>query len=251
MSGHNKWSSIKHKKGAADAKRGKVFTKIIKEIIVAARAGGGDPEMNPRLRTAVAAAKAANMPKDNIERGIKKGTGDLDGVSYEEYSYEGYGPGGAAVMLDILTDNKNRTAADIRHIFNKGNGNLGENGCVSWIFETKGVIVCEREKVDAEALFELALEAGADDVIDEEGEEFIEIYTDPEAFEEVRQALENAGVEMVSAAVDKIPSNTVELSGKHAEQMLRLMDNLEDCDDVQKVYSNFDIDEALLEELQG
>jgi YebC/PmpR family DNA-binding regulatory protein len=251
MSGHNKWSSIKHKKGAADAKRGKIFTKIIKEIIVAARAGGGDPEMNPRLRTAVAAAKAANMPKDNIERGIKKGTGDLDGVNYEEYSYEGYGPGGAAVMLDILTDNKNRTAADIRHIFNKGNGNLGENGCVAWIFETKGVIICERDKVDAEALFELALEAGADDVIDEEGEEIIEIYTAPEVFEDVRQALEDAGVEMASAAVDKIPSNTVELSGKHAEQMLRLMDNLEDCDDVQKVYSNFDIDEALLEELQG
>ncbi len=251
MSGHNKWSSIKHKKGAADAKRGKVFTKIIKEIIVAARAGGGDPEMNPRLRTAVAAAKAANMPKDNIERGIKKGTGDLDGVNYEEYSYEGYGPGGAAVMLDILTDNKNRTAADIRHIFTKGNGNLGENGCVAWIFETKGVIACEREKVDAEALFELALEAGADDVIDEDGEEFIEIYTAPETFEDVRQALENAGVEMVSAAVDKVPSNTVELKGKHAEQMLRLMDNLEDCDDVQKVYSNFDIDEALLEELQS
>ncbi len=251
MSGHNKWSSIKHKKGAADAKRGKVFTKIIKEIIVAARAGGGDPEMNPRLRTAVAAAKAANMPKDNIERGIKKGTGDLDGVNYEEYSYEGYGPGGAAVMLDILTDNKNRTAADIRHIFNKGNGNLGENGCVSWIFETKGLIICEREKVDAEALFELALEAGADDVIDEEGEEVIEIYTSPEAFEDVRQILENSGVEMASAAVDKIPSNTVELTRKHAEQMLRLMDNLEDCDDVQKVYSNFDIDEALLEELQG
>ncbi|RLB67752.1 MAG: YebC/PmpR family DNA-binding transcriptional regulator, partial [Deltaproteobacteria bacterium] len=240
-----------HKKGAADAKRGKVFTKIIKEIIVAARAGGGDPEMNPRLRTAVATAKAANMPKDNIERGIKKGTGNLDGVNYEEYSYEGYGPGGAAVMLDILTDNKNRTAADIRHIFAKGNGNLGENGCVAWIFETKGVIICEREKVDAEALFELALEAGADDVIDEEGEEIIEIYTEPDSFEDVRLALENAGVEMASAAVDKIPSNTVELARKHAEQMLRLMDNLEDCDDVQKVYSNFDIDEALLEELQG
>ncbi len=251
MSGHNKWSSIKHKKGAADAKRGKVFTKIIKEIIVAARAGGGDPEMNPRLRTAVATAKAANMPKDNIERGIKKGTGDLDGVNYEEYSYEGYGPGGAAIMLDIMTDNKNRTAADIRHIFSKGNGNLGENGCVAWIFETKGVIICERDKVDAEALFELALEAGAEDVIDEEGEEIIEIYTAPESFEDVRQELERAGVEMASAAVDKIPSNTVDLKGKHAEQMLRLMDNLEDCDDVQKVYSNFDIDEALLEKLQG
>ncbi len=251
MSGHNKWSSIKHKKGAADAKRGKVFTKIIKEIIVAARAGGGDPEMNPRLRTAVATAKAANMPKDNIERGIKKGTGDLDGVNYEEYSYEGYGPGGAAIMLDIMTDNKNRTAADIRHIFSKGNGNLGENGCVAWIFETKGVIICERDKVDAEALFELALEAGAEDVIDEEGEEIIEIYTASESFEDVRQELERAGVEMASAAVDKIPSNTVNLEGKYAEQMLRLMDNLEDCDDVQKVYSNFDIDEALLEKLQG
>jgi YebC/PmpR family DNA-binding regulatory protein len=251
MSGHNKWSSIKHKKGAADAKRGKVFTKIIKEIIVAARSGGADPDMNPRLRTAIATAKSANMPKDNIERGIKKGSGDLDGVNYEEFTYEGYGPGGAAILLDILTDNKNRAAADVRYIFNKGNGNLGENGCVAWIFETKGVIVCEREKVDAENLFELALEAGADDVIDEPGAEIIEVHTAPEAFEEVRLALENAGVEMVSAEVDKVPSNTVDLEGKHAEQMLRLMDNLEDCDDIQKVYSNFDIDDALLEELQG
>ena len=251
MSGHNKWSSIKHKKGAADAKRGKIFTKIIKEIIVAARGGGGDSDMNPRLRTAVATAKAANMPKDNIERAIKKGSGDLDGVNYEEYSYEGYGPGGAAVMLDILTDSKNRAAADVRHIFAKGNGNLGENGCVSWIFETKGVIVCERDKVDAENLFELALEAGADDVIDEAGEETIEVHTSTEAFEEVRQSLENEGVEMISAAVDKVPSNTVNLEGKAAEQMLRLMDNLEDCDDIQKIYSNFDIDDALLEELQG
>ena len=251
MSGHNKWSSIKHKKGAADAKRGKVFTKIIKEIIVAARSGGADPDMNPRLRTAIATAKSANMPKDNIERGIKKGSGDLDGVNYEEFTYEGYGPGGAAILLDILTDNKNRAAADVRYIFNKGNGNLGENGCVAWIFETKGVIICERDKVDAENLFELALEAGADDVIDEPGTEIIEIYTAPEAFEEIRLVLENAGVEMVSAEVDKVPSNTVELEGKHADQMLRLMDNLEDCDDIQKVYSNFDIDDALLEELQG
>ena len=251
MSGHNKWSSIKHKKGAADAKRGKIFTKIIKEIIVAARGGGGDPDMNPRLRTAIATAKSANMPKDNIERAIKKGSGDLDGVNYEEFTYEGYGPGGAAILLDIMTDNKNRAAADVRYIFNKGNGNLGENGCVAWIFETKGVIVCEREKVDAETLFELALEAGADDVIDEAGEEIIEIHTAPEAFDEVRQALEGEGIEMVSAAVDKVPSNTVNLEGKHAEQMLRLMDSLEDCDDIQKVYSNFDIDDALLEVLQG
>jgi YebC/PmpR family DNA-binding regulatory protein len=250
MSGHNKWSSIKHRKGAVDAKRGKIFTRIIKEIIVAARDGGGDPDMNPRLRTAVAAAKAANMPKDNIERAIKKGTGELEGASYEEFAYEGYGPGGAAVMLDILTDNKNRAAAEVRHIFNKCNGNLGENGCVAWIFETKGVIVCERDKVDAEALFELALEAGADDVIDEEGSDTIEVHTAPESFEEVRQALENEGIAMVSAAVDKIPSNTVSLEGKAAEQMLRLMDMLEDCDDVQKIYSNFDIDEAFMEELQ-
>ncbi|HDS17018.1 MAG TPA: YebC/PmpR family DNA-binding transcriptional regulator [Proteobacteria bacterium] len=251
MSGHNKWSSIKHKKGAADAKRGKIFTKIIKEIIVAARSGGGDPDMNPRLRTAVSAAKTANMPKDNIERAIKKGTGDLDGVQYVEYTYEGYGPGGAAIMLDILTDNKNRTAAEVRHIFNKGNGNLGENGCVSWIFETKGVIVCERDKVNTETLFELALEAGADDVLDEEGSDNIEIHTSLEAFDEVRDALERAEIAMLSATVDKVPSNTVSLEGKAAEQMLRLLDSLEDCDDVQKVYSNFDIDDAILEELQG
>ena len=251
MSGHNKWSSIKHRKGAVDAKRGKIFTRIIKEIIIAARGGGGDPDMNPRLRTAISTAKAANMPKDNIDRAVKKGTGELDGVNYEEFSYEGYGPGGAAIMLDILTDNKNRAAADVRHIFNKGNGNLGENGCVSWIFETKGVIVCERDKVDAEKLFELALEAGAEDVIDEADEDTIEVHTSPETFEEIRQVLENGGIEMISAAVDKIPSNTVSLEGKAAEQMLRLLDNLEDCDDVQKIYSNYDIDDALLEELQA
>lgn len=251
MSGHNKWSSIKHRKGAVDAKRGKIFTKIIKEIIVAARNGGGDADMNPRLRSAITTAKNANMPKDNIERAIKKGTGDLEGVNYEEYSYEGYGPGGVAVMLDILTDNRNRTAAEVRHLFNKGNGNLGENGCVAWIFETKGVIVCEKEQVDSEALFELALEAGADDVIDEDDSDIIEIHTAPDAFEAVRQALEDAGYPMLSAAVDKVPANTVKVEGKAAEQMLRLMDSLEDCDDVQKVYANFDIDDDLLEELQG
>ncbi|MEA2109209.1 MAG: YebC/PmpR family DNA-binding transcriptional regulator [Pseudomonadota bacterium] len=251
MSGHNKWSSIKHRKGAVDAKRGKIFTKLIKEITVAARQGGGDLDANPRLRTAIAAAKAVNMPKDNIERSIKRGTGELEGVSYEELFYEGYGPGGVAVMVDILTDNRNRTAADIRHIFNKGNGNLGENGCVAWMFDTKGLIVFEKENIGEEELFNLALEAGADDVEEIAEDGIFEVITTPESFEAVKQAFDEKGWSYASAEVTKIPQNTIKLEGKAAEQMLRLMEKLEDSDDVQNVYANFDIDMELIEQLQG
>ncbi len=251
MSGHNKWSSIKHRKGAVDAKRGKIFTKLIKEITVAARDGGGDADTNPRLRTAIAAAKAVNMPKDNIERSIKRGTGELEGVSYEELVYEGYGPGGVAVMVDILTDNRNRTAADIRHIFNKGNGNLGENGCVAWMFDTRGLIVFEKENIGEEELFDLALEAGADDVEEIAEDGTFEVLTTTENFEAVKQAFDEKGWAYVSAEVTKIPQNTIKLEGKEAEQMLRLMEKLEDSDDVQNVYANFDIDMELIEQLQG
>jgi YebC/PmpR family DNA-binding regulatory protein len=251
MSGHNKWSSIKHRKGAVDAKRGKIFTKLIKEITVAARQGGGDADANPRLRTAIAAAKAVNMPKDNIERSIKRGTGELEGVSYEELVYEGYGPGGVAVMVDILTDNRNRTAAEIRHIFSKGNGNLGESGCVSWMFDTRGLIVFEKANIDEEELFDLALEAGADDVEEIAEDGTIEVLTTPENFEAVKQAFDDKGWSYVSAEITKIPQNTIKLEGKEAEQMLRLMEKIEDSDDVQNVYANFDIDMELLERLQG
>ena len=239
MSGHSKWSTIRHKKGAADAKRGKIFTKLIKEITVAARMGGGDPESNPRLRTAVAAAKAENMPKDNIERGIKKGTGELEGVSYEESTYEGYGPGGAAVMVESLTDNKNRAVADIRHIFSKNGGNLGENGCVAWMFDKKGYISVEKSAAEEETLMEAALEAGAEDVR-EDGNNF-EVITAPEDLETVREALEDSAIPFADAEVTMLPQTTANLQGKEAEQMMRLMESLDDCDDVQKVYTNADI----------
>ena len=249
MSGHSKWSTIKRKKGAADAKRGKVFTKIIKEIMVAARFGGGDINSNPRLRTAVLAAKAENMPKDNIDRAIKKGTGELEGVNYEELIYEGYGPGGVAMMLEVVTDNKNRTVADVRHIFLKHNGNLGENGCVSWMFEKKGLITIEKSGVDEDRLIEVALDAGALDVKDS-GKEF-EVTTDQTSFEEVKKALEEAGFKYNYAEVTMVPQSTIRLSGKEAEQMLRLMEGLEDSDDVQKVYGNFDIAEEEMERLSA
>jgi len=239
MSGHSKWSTIKHKKGAADAKRGKIFTKLIKEITVAARMGGGDVDANPRLRTAVAAGKNENMPKDNISRAIKKGTGELEGVNYEEIIYEGYGPGGAAVLLESLTDNKNRAVADIRSIFNKGGGNLGENGCVAWIFAKKGYIIVEKQVVDEDTLMDIAIDAGAEDVRDD-GDNF-EIITAPKDFEAVKSAIENASIEHVAAEITMLPENTIDLKSKEAEQMIRLMDNLEDCDDVQKVYTNADI----------
>lgn len=239
MSGHNKWSTIKHKKGAADAKRGRIFTKLIKEITVAARMGGGDPDANPRLRTAVAAAKSENMPKDNIERAIKKGTGELEGVSYEENTYEGYGPGGAAIFLESVTDNKNRAVADIRHIFSKSGGNLGENGCVGWMFDKKGYINIEKDGVDEESLMEVALEAGAEDVREEDGS--FEVITEPEDFETVREAIEQASIAYADAEITMLPQNFTALQGKEAEQMVRLMDALDDCEDVQKIYTNADI----------
>jgi YebC/PmpR family DNA-binding regulatory protein len=245
MSGHSKWSSIKHKKGAADAKRGKIFTKLIKEITVAARMGGGDPDGNPRLRAAIAAAKAENMPKENIERGIKKGTGELEGVNYEETNYEGYGPGGVAVLVDCLTDNKNRTVADVKHVFERNGGNLGEPGCVAWIFEKKGLIVIERDKVDEEQLFELAIDSGAEDVNDEEDQ--FEVIANTSDFEAVKKALEDAGIPYTLAEVTMIPKNTVELEGKKAQQMLNLMEALEDNDDISHVYANFDIADDVLE----
>ncbi len=245
MSGHSKWSTIKHKKGAADAKRGKIFTKLIKEITVAARMGGGDPEGNPRLRTAIAAARAENMPKENIERGIKKGSGELEGVSYEEASYDGYGPGGAAVLVDCLTDNKNRSVADIKHIFERHGGNLGEPGCVTWIFEQRGLIVFEKDKVDEEQLIDLALEAGAEDVKEEETE--FEVVTAPSDFETVKKAIDDAGFPYTLAEVTKIPKNTVKIEGKKAQQMMNLMQAIEDHDDVSHVYSNFDIADDVME----
>ena len=244
MSGHSKWSTIRHKKGAMDAKRGKIFTKLIKEITVAARMGGGDPDANPRLRTAIQAAKGENMPKDNIVRAIKKGTGELEGVNYEESTYEGYGPGGAAVLIESLTDNKNRAVADIRHIFSKNGGNLGENGCVAWLFDKKGYMAVERQAVDEDALMEAALEAGADDIREEA--DIFEVITAPEDFEAVKTALEQADIPMTSAEVTMLPQTTANLMGKEADQMVRLMDALEDCDDVQKVYTNADIPDDLV-----
>ncbi len=245
MSGHSKWSTIKHKKGAADAKRGKVFTKLIKEITVAARMGGsGDPDFNPRLRTAIAAAKAENMPKDNIERAVKKGTGELEGVNYEESNYEGYGPGGAAVLVESLTDNKNRAVADIRHIFSKCGGNMGENGCVAWMFDKKGYFCIDKQKVEEDRLMEIALDAGAEDIREDEHE--WEVITEPEDFERVKEALEKASIEYNEAEVTMLPKNTTNLSGKEAEQMIRLMELLDDCEDVQRVYTNADIPDEIV-----
>jgi len=245
MSGHSKWSTIKHKKQAVDAKRGKIFTKLIKEITVAARMGGGDPNSNPRLRTAIAAAKSENMPKDNLERAIKKGTGELEGVNYEEIVYEGYGPGGAAIMVEVLTDNKNRAVADIRHIFTKHNGNIGANGCVAWMFDKKGCIDIQKDGIDEEAVMEISINAGAEDVLEEE--KIFEIITAPEDFESVKAAIENASIPYFSAEITMLPQTTSSLTGKEAEQMFKLMESLDDCDDVQKVYTNADIPEELLE----
>ena len=246
MAGHSKWANIKHRKGAMDAKRGKIFTRLIKEIMVAARMGGGDPGANPRLRTAIAAAKAVNMPKDNIERGIKKGTGELEGVVYEEITYEGYGPGGVAVLVECLTDNRVRTVADVRYIFGKCNGNMGESGCVNWMFDRKGSILVEKEKADEEQLMELALDAGAEDVVEEE--ETFQVLTAPDDFEAVREALEGAGIEFVEANISMVPQNTVEVTEeKAAKQLLRLLEMLEDNDDVQNVHANFDIPDEIME----
>jgi YebC/PmpR family DNA-binding regulatory protein len=249
MSGHSKWSQIKHKKAAVDAKRGKIFTKLIREITVAAKSGGGNPEMNPRLRVAIAAAKDANMPKENIEKAIKKGTGELEGVNYEEITYEGYGPGGVAVLVEVLTDNRNRTASDIRYIFNKYNGKLGESGCVSYLFDKKGFILIKKSNVDEDKLFDIALEAGAEDITESDDGEFFEIYTDIPDFENVKNVLEKNNIKFEEANLTMIPQTTVKLTEKDAESMLKLMNALEDSDDVQKVYSNFDIDDSLMEKL--
>jgi YebC/PmpR family DNA-binding regulatory protein len=248
MSGHSKWSTIKHKKAATDAKRGKLFTKLIKEITVAARFGGGDADANPRLRTAVDKGKGANLPKDTIERAIKKGTGDLDGISYEDVTYEGYGPGGVAVMLTCLTDNKNRTVAEVRHIFAKTNGNLGQDGCVGYLFEKKGQIVVERSAIPDMDDFEMAaIEGGAEDIDDSEAEA-VSVSTSPEDFEAVRDALEEVTSELAFAEVTMVPSTMVELEGKEARGMVRLTGMLEDLDDVQDVYHNANLDEAAFED---
>lgn len=248
MSGHSKWSTIKRKKGAIDAKRGKIFTKLIKEITVAARMGGGDIEANPRLRSAVLSAKSENMPKDNIERAIKKGTGGLEGVSYEEILYEGYGPGGVAVLVETMTDNKNRTVADVRHYFSKSGGNLGESGCVGWMFDKKGVITVDKETISEEKLLEMALEAGAEDVVEEDST--FQIITSPEDFNEVTESLEKAGVQHLEASISMVPKNSVDVAEeKTARSLMKLLENLEDHDDVQKVHANFDIPDELMEAL--
>jgi YebC/PmpR family DNA-binding regulatory protein len=248
MSGHSKWSTIKRKKGAIDAKRGKIFTRLIKEITVAARSGGGDPEGNPRLRSAIATAKAENMPKDNIARAIAKGTGDIAGEIYDEIMYEGYGPGGVAILVECLTDNRNRTVADVRHYFAKNNGNLGESGCVAYMFDKKGLILVDKSTIEEEVLMDAALEAGAEDVVEEESE--FQILTAPEDFDNVRSALEEGGVSFLDASISMIPQNTVEVvDEKIARSLMKLMESLEDHDDVQNVYANFDIGDDLMEQL--
>lgn len=241
MSGHSKWHSIKYKKAAQDAKRGKIFTKIIRELSVAARMGGGDPDTNPRLRKAVSDAKGVNMPADNIKRAIMKGTGELEGVTYEEITYEGYGPGGVAIFLEILTDNRNRTVSELRRIFSKNGGNIGESGCVAWMFSRKGYLVVEKSKASEDDILDVILEAGAED-LREDGSNY-EIFTPPDKYEVVVEALENSNIEIAASNLGQIPQNYVKLEGKQAQQLLRLMEELEDHDDVQNVWANFDIDE--------
>ncbi|MSO83662.1 MAG: YebC/PmpR family DNA-binding transcriptional regulator [Acidobacteria bacterium] len=245
MSGHSKWHTIKHKKGAADAKRGKVFTRIIKELTVAARGGGGDPEMNPRLRTIVADAKANNMPRENIERAIRRGTGEEPGVTYDEVTYEGYGPGGVALLIETLTDNKNRTVGEIRHLLGKHAGNLAAENSVAWMFSRKGQVFVEKGNVDEDKLLAAALDAGADDMNDDESG--WDIVCAPERFEAVRDAVKALGVEPASAAIAMLPQNYVRLVGKEAQQMLKLMEAIEDHDDVQHVWANFDVEEKEIE----
>jgi YebC/PmpR family DNA-binding regulatory protein len=247
MSGHSKWSTIKHKKAAQDAKRGAMFTKVIKELTVAARMGGGDVDMNPRLRTAVLKAKAVNMPQDTMQRAIMKGTGELPGVHYEEITYEGYGPGGVAMIVTVLTDNRNRTVAEIRKIFSKNGGNLGESGCVAWMFQKKGLIVVDKDKVDEDELFTIALEAGAEDV--RPADAMYEVITSTEDFEAVKQGITTKGIEPSSSEVSLLPQTTVRLEGSQARQLLKLMDELEEHDDVQNVYANFDIPDEVMAEV--
>ena len=245
MSGHSKWHTIKHKKGAADAKRGKLFTRIIKELTIAARNGGGDPDTNPRLRTIIAEAKSNNMPQDNIKRAIRRGTGEEPGVSYEEAQYEGYGPGGAAVIMDVLTDNKNRTVGELRHTLTKHGGNLAETNAVAWMFTKKGYIVVGKDKVAEDALMNAVLEAGGDDVADDD--ENWEVFTPVESYQAVLDAVKALGIEPAAAAISMIPQNYLKLEGKAAQQMVKLMDVLDDHDDVRQVWSNFDIEEKEIE----
>lgn len=247
MSGHSKWAGIKHKKAKVDAQRGRIFTRLIKEITVAAKVSGGDPDANPRLRQAIQNARAANMPQENIMRAIKKGTGEIPGVSYEELSYEGYGPGGVAVLVEIFTDNRNRTASEIRKIFAKNGGNLGESGCVGWMFEKKGLITIETSKVDEEKLMAIVLEAGALDIRTEEST--YEVITSPKGFESVRKAIAGAGIEISNAEITMLPQTYVKLDGKPAQQMLHLMEALEEHEDVRNVYANFDIPEQIMVEM--
>ncbi|HEX7962218.1 MAG TPA: YebC/PmpR family DNA-binding transcriptional regulator [Terriglobales bacterium] len=249
MSGHSKWATIKHKKGALDAKRGKIFTRLIKEITVAAKAGGGDVDSNPRLRTAVAAAKAENMPADNIKRAIQRGTGELPGALYEEITFEGYGPGGVALIVQVTTDNRNRTVSEIRHMFGKNGGNLGETGSVGWMFHKKGYIVIPKTAAKEDDLMGIVLEAGGDDIRDD-GENW-EVMTEPAGFEAVLNAIKQAKIETTMAEVSLIPQNYIKLEGNAANQMIRLLEAIEDHDDVQHVYSNFDVDQKQLEEVAG
>ncbi|HSZ60610.1 MAG TPA: YebC/PmpR family DNA-binding transcriptional regulator [Terriglobales bacterium] len=248
MSGHSKWATIKHKKGALDAKRGKIFTRLIKEIAMAAKSGG-DPDMNPRLRTAILAAKAENMPADNIKRAIQRGTGELPGLTYEEFILEGYGPGGVALLAEISTDNRNRTVSEIRHVFGKNNGNMAEAGAVSWMFKKKGDIVIPKSAAKEDDLMNIILESGGEDLKDE-GENW-EILTEPSAYEAVLEAVKKAGITPASSSVSMVPDNYIKLEGQQAMQMIRLLEALEDSDDVQNVHANFDIDQKLLEEVAG
>lgn len=248
MAGHSKWANRKHKKAREDAKRGKLFSKLSKLISVAAREGGGDPEHNPRLKDAIQKAKDANMPNDNIERAIKRGTGEIQGAAYERMVYEGYGPGGVAVLLDITTDNRNRTASEIRHIFDKSGGNLGESGCVAWMFNKKGQIILEKtDDIDEDEIMLIALEAGAEDVIIED--ETIQILTEPKDFEEIKEEVKKQNLKISDAEIAMIPSNTVKVEGKTAEQVIKLMEELEDHDDVQEVYANFDIPDEIMNKI--
>ncbi len=249
MSGHSKWATIKHKKGALDAKRGKIFTRLIKEIAMAAKSGGGDPEGNPRLRTAIAAAKAENMPADNIKRAVQRGTGELPGATYEEITFEGYGPGGVALLVDVTTDNRNRTVSEIRHMFTKGGGNLGESGSVAWMFHKKGSIVVPKSAAKEDDLMNLLLENGGEDLNDD-GESW-ELITDPGAYEGVLDAVKKAGFEVAHSELGMVPQNYIKLEGPAANQMIRLLEAIEDHDDVQNVFSNFDVDQKQLEEVAG
>lgn len=248
MSGHSKWASIKHKKAATDAKRGKIFTRLIKEIMIAAKDGGGDPESNPKLRTAVDSAKSVNMPNDNIKKAILRGTGELEGVNYEDISYEGYGPGGIAILIECLTDNKNRTVAEVRHTLGKYNGNLGESGCVGWMFTKKGLILIEKDKIEEDELLEIVLENGAEDMTDDDDN--FAVTTTTETLAQVTDAIK-AKIEIISSELSMIPSTYIKLEEKQAHQMLKLLDKLEEIDDIQNVWTNFDIDPEIIESFPG